>query len=62
MTKTTLENRLTLELDSNNFTAHIIESPKTKGNLIIPRSVVFQSKEYDITSIKKYSFLHNKKI
>ena len=53
MTKTTLENRLTLELDSNNFTAHIIESPKTKGNLIIPRSVVFQSKEYDITSIKK---------
>lgn len=62
MTKTTLENGLTLELDSNNFTAHIIESPKTKGNLIIPRSVVFQSKEYDITSIKKYSFLHNKKI
>lgn len=63
MKKITLkETGLCLELNTNDFTAIIIESPKVKGEIYILRSLTHESKEYVIKAIKEGSFKYNNKI
>lgn len=54
-----LENGLIIELNNNNFTAKVVNSPNTEEDIIIPRSINYQSQEYIITSIGEGSFRDN---
>lgn len=56
------KNGLSIELNENDCTAQITTSPEARGNLFIPRKINYQSKDYEITSIKSKSFQHNNNI
>ena len=43
-------------------TAQVDFSPEAKGNILIPRSVIYKSTEYIVTSIEENSFINNKYI
>ncbi|KAK8849967.1 hypothetical protein M9Y10_018560 [Tritrichomonas musculus] len=47
------------QLHHNDFTASVFDSRQTPGDVTIPRSIVYNSQEYIITSIKERSFLNN---
>lgn len=55
----TLQNGLNFELNSANFTAKVISSPKSKGNVYIPKYIEFESQKYPITNIGQRSFKNN---
>lgn len=56
------KNGLSFELNSNDFTAKIINSPNAQGSIFIPRSIKHLKQEYIITKIGIGSFKCNKKI
>ena len=56
------KNGLSFELNSNDFTAKIINSPNAQGSIFIPRSIKHHKQEYVITKIGIGSFKSNKKI
>ena len=51
-----------LEVDINNDTATRVHSPKAKGEVFVPRSITYDSKEYVINNIKEGSFKGNMQI
>lgn len=53
------ENRLSFELNDSNLTAEVTKSPDAKGDIFIPRSIRYQSKDYLVISIQKKSFKNN---
>ena len=53
------ENGLTFELDTKDFGAKIINSPKARGIVFIPRSINYEFNEFKIKSINKNSFKNN---
>ena len=55
----TIDHDIKYELFLNNFTANIIESPKARGSIFIPRTIKYKSRDYLVTSIKSYSFMNN---
>ena len=54
-----LNNGLNVRLNTNDYTAVIIESPKVSGDLFIPGSIT-KSKEYIITSIEQNAFTESR--
>lgn len=50
---------LSYELNQNDYTAKIVESPAASGNLFIPRSIKHDTKYYSITTVAEKSFLFN---
>ena len=56
------ENGLRFEINQENFTSKIIFSPNSKGNIVIPQSINYNSKEYKISTICEGSFKNNKRI
>ena len=50
---------LTAQINTDDSTAKIIYSPNIKNDVLIPRSVIYNSEEYIITSIDKNSFKKN---
>lgn len=56
------ESGLCLELDSDNFTAKIVESPLTKCEDFVPRTINHNSQEYVINSIEERAFEDNEKL
>lgn len=56
------EDGLFYELDINNFTAAIIDSYKSSGDVLIPRLIKYQSINFLITSIGDNSFMNNHNI
>ena len=61
MQKTIIElpNGLNAEVEIKRFRAHIIHSPKAKGDIIIPKFVDYESKKYLVISIDQESFSDN---
>ena len=47
---------LNLELNCDDQTAKIVKSEKAYGNIIVPRSIIYDTKEYIITEISESSF------
>ena len=58
--KTIIQNGISFELNISNSTAKIVYSPKVRGDIIIPRTIVYQNVEYKITVIDKKAFKNNK--
>lgn len=56
------ENGLTFKIDPTSLTAEVIKSPEAKGNIFIPRSIMYQSQHYNVTSIQPKSFKDNNHI
>ncbi|KAK8852748.1 hypothetical protein M9Y10_017738 [Tritrichomonas musculus] len=56
--KVTLE-KFSLEIDQANSTAKISISPQANGNVVIPRSVKYQSNEYLVVGINDDAFRNN---
>lgn len=54
--KIKLDDNVCIELNHENYTAQVVESPKVKGEIFIPKSVFYDSHEYVIKSIKEGSF------
>ena len=50
------QNKLSYELDSIRLKATIVNSNEACGDILIPRSVIYQSQEYIITMIDENSF------
>ncbi|KAK8834053.1 hypothetical protein M9Y10_031526 [Tritrichomonas musculus] len=55
-------NGLTFILDETNLTAQVGYSPNANGDIFIPHSIIYNFKEFVITSIKEGSFENNGKI
>lgn len=53
------EKSLNYELNTSNLTAKIISSPNASGNILIPSSIFYESREYIIESIGEDSFKNN---
>lgn len=51
------QNKLSFELDKANLTATIVNSNEARGDILIPRSISYQSQEYIITKIDEKAFL-----
>lgn len=58
----TLKNRISLEIDTNNFSAKVVYSPTAKRDIIIPRFFNYKKQNYAITSITEGSFKSNHEI
>lgn len=57
---TTVEkDNLKFRLDSKELTAEVIESPKAKGTISIPRHIIYRKKKYIIKAIGQYAFSEN---
>lgn len=56
------ESGLSFELNTTDFTASLISSPKAKGEIFIPRKISYDNQDYVIKSIKDGSFKGNDKI
>lgn len=52
-------NGLVFKLNKNDFTASVSYSPKSKGNIFIPRSINNNDQKYIVTSIGNGSFKNN---
>lgn len=53
------QNGLTYQLDKSNFTCKIVYSPNVKDDIIVPRSIKYETSDYIITGIEKCSFRKN---
>ncbi|KAK8875922.1 hypothetical protein M9Y10_006100 [Tritrichomonas musculus] len=60
--QTHIKSGIYFELDSENFTAKVISSPRVSGAIFIPRSVNHRSQEYLVTTIGEGSFKDNRDI
>lgn len=49
-------------IDKNKLTAKIVQSPKAKGDIIIPRYIKHKFKLYLVTRIAEYAFQKNKEL
>lgn len=50
---------LSFELNNNDYTASVVSSKYSSGDILIPKTITHESHEYKITSIKKCSFKNN---
>ncbi|KAK8889654.1 hypothetical protein M9Y10_034407 [Tritrichomonas musculus] len=50
------------QLNHTDFTASIINSRQTPGNVLIPRCIMHNSQDYIITSLKESPFMYNRHI
>lgn len=53
-------NNISFSLRNVDFTAHVVNSPDVKGDIMIPRSITYTNREYIITTIESKSFMNNK--
>lgn len=54
--KIKLDNGIVLKLNKISSTAKIMNSPEARGDIIIPNSIIYKSKEYFIDSIDSDAF------
>ncbi|KAK8896292.1 hypothetical protein M9Y10_014189 [Tritrichomonas musculus] len=60
--KNTNSDGLSFEIDFSNHIAKTVFSPKVQGKIVIPRSIWYESQEFNITIISKGTFKNNNNI